>query len=98
MTDVMTLARVAASLLVVLALVVITLKLAAPWLQRVARPKAGRIAIAEVVPLDRQHHVALVRIDQRELLVGFGSGAITRLADWPVEPPAQPTPPIEAES
>lgn len=90
MTDVLLLARVAASLLVVLALVVITLKLAGPWLQKVARPKSGRIAVAEVVPLDRQHHVALVRVDQRELLVGFGSGSITRLADWPAAPPLSP--------
>lgn len=92
MTDVLLLARVAGSLLVVLALVVISLKIAAPWLQRVARPKGGRIAVTEIVPLDRQHHVALVRIDDRELLVGFGAGTITRLADWPALAPPEPLP------
>lgn len=82
MTDVMTLARVAASLLVVLVLVVVSLRLAGPWLQRMSRPRGGRIVIAEIVPLDREHRLALVHVDDRELLVGFGRGGVQRLAWW----------------
>lgn len=73
-----TLLRVLISLVVVLSLAVVVLRFGLPWLQRL-QGFAGRrgpapVELVQVLSLDRLHRLAVVRYQQRELLLGIGGG------------------------
>lgn len=77
--------NVGAALLVVLALAVVLLRFAAPWLQRLQTPGGCEIEVVELRSLDRQHRVALLRVRQEDFLVALGSGSPRLLRAWPSE-------------
>ena len=39
------------------------------------------VEVLEVTPLDRQHRLALIKVDGRRVLVGFGGGQVNLVAD-----------------
>jgi flagellar biogenesis protein FliO len=79
------------ALVVVVTLAVVSLRFGLPWLLR--RPRAGekrRIEVEEYCPLDRQHHLYLVRWDDERLLLATSPDRVALLARGPAE--ARPAP------
>lgn len=79
------------ALLVVVTLAVVSLRFGLPWLLR--RPRTGekrRIEVEEYCPLDRQHHLYLVRWDNERLLVATSPDRVALLARGPAEAPSTP--------
>jgi flagellar biogenesis protein FliO len=71
---------------VVVTLAVVSLRFGLPWLMR--RPRAGekrRIEVEEYCPLDRHHHLYLVRWDDERLLVATSPDRVAVLARGPAE-------------
>ena len=87
MPELWTLLRVVVSLGVVLALAVVALRFGLPRLMAMGALGGGRsqrLQVLESAPLDRQHRVALVRVGEREYLLGVGVAQVTALDSWPV--------------
>jgi flagellar biogenesis protein FliO len=71
---------------VVVTLAVVSLRFGLPWLMR--RPRTGekrRIEVEEYCPLDRHHHLYLVRWDDERLLVATSPDRVAVLARGPAE-------------
>lgn len=86
MPELWTLLRVVVSLAVVLALAVVALRFGLPRLMGMGAlggARTRRLQVLESAPLDRQHRVALVRVGEREYLLGVGSAQVTALDSWP---------------
>ena len=86
MPELWTLLRVVVSLAVVLALAVVALRFGLPRLMGMGAlggARSRRLQVLESAPLDRQHRVALVRVGEREYLLGVGSAQVTALDSWP---------------
>jgi flagellar biogenesis protein FliO len=80
-SDLVLLFRGLLALAVVVALAVVSLRFGLPWLLR--RPLAGRprrLEVEERCPLDRQHHLYLVRYDEERLLVATSPDRVALLA------------------
>jgi len=74
------------ALLVVVTLAVVSLRFGLPWLLRRPRPgERRRIEVEEYCPLDRQHHLYLVRWDDERLLVATSPDRVALLARGPAE-------------
>ena len=85
MPELWTLLRVVVSLAVVLALAVVALRFGLPRLMGMGAlggARTRRMQVLESAPLDRQHRVALVRVGEREYLLGVGSAQVTALDSW----------------
>ena len=83
-SDLALLFRGVLALAVVVTLAVVSLRFGLPWLMR--RPLAGekrRIEVEEYCPLDRQHHLYLVRWDDERLLVATSPDRVALLARGP---------------
>jgi flagellar biosynthetic protein FliO len=88
-----TLLRVVVSLAVVLALAVVALRFGLPRLMGMGAlggARQRRLEVLESAPLDRQHRVALVRVEGREYLLGVGAAQVTALDSWPAADAAVP--------
>ncbi len=85
-SDLALLFRGVLALVVVVALAVVSLRFGLPWLMR--RPRTSekrRIEVEEYCPLDRHHHLYLVRWDDERLLVATSPGRVALLARGPAE-------------
>jgi flagellar biogenesis protein FliO len=50
------------------------------------------VQVVEVTALDRQHRVAVIQVEGRRLLVGFGGGQVSAVADLDADIPADSEP------
>ena len=84
--------RAVLALVVVLVLAVVSLRFGLPWLLR--RPLTGgrprRVEVEERCPLDRNHHLFLVRWDEERLLVATSPDRVALLARGTGEAKPQP--------
>lgn len=74
--------RVIASLIFVLALAIVLLKFGLPIFVRARSRSKSRVKVIEIVSLDRQHRLAIIQVEEQSMLIGYGGGAFTRLAQW----------------
>lgn len=73
--------RVVLALGVVLALVMV-MRFVLPLLLKARPGRSSEIELLAVTSLDRQNKVALVRVKEREVLLGVGPGGITAVGSW----------------
>jgi flagellar biogenesis protein FliO len=69
---------------IVLGLAFLTLRFVLPQMLRLPNRKGQReIELLELLPLDRQSKIALLRVRGSAVLVGVSPNGVTRLETWP---------------
>ena len=66
-------------------LAVVLLRLGAPLLERLRLKRSTQMQLLELLPLDRHHKVALVRVREKEILLGLAQGHVAPLGEWQAE-------------